>query len=223
MEGLPRISPARRCAFGHLRRSDPILLGLDAANKRLYHTVFIVRKSPTGRNAPIAFLCSTNTWKAYAATPFSPTWKGIKKSIGNNGFENSAGHPPAFCFYRPHHAGQGTYQMGFRMPWPIVGPYTLMGPEEWDYSHLCRQDRFTQVWLETNGYEYDVLSDTDVHLDPHVLDGYKVVYVVGHSEYWSFESMGGMSRCLWTRWAAMPWCSRETPRSGACRSMPMPR
>ena len=82
------------------------------------------------------------------------------------------------------------------MPWPIVGPYTLMGPEEWDYSHLCRQDRFTQVWLETQGYDYDVLSDTDLHLDPHVLDGYKVLFVVGHSEYWSFEAMNAVSRFL---------------------------
>ena len=47
---------------------------------------------------------------------------------------------------------------GFRMPWPVVGPYTLMGPEEWDYSHLCRQDRFTQAWLETQGYDYDVVQ-----------------------------------------------------------------
>jgi N,N-dimethylformamidase len=163
---------------------------------RLYHTVFIVRKATARPKAPIAFLCSTNTWRAYAATPFSPTWKGIKKSIGNNGFDNSPGDPPAFCFYRPHRAGQGTYQMGFRMPWPIVGPYTLMGPEGWDYSHLCRQDRFTQVWLETHGYEYDVLSDTDLHLDPHVLDGYRVVFVVGHSEYWSLEAMNAVSRFL---------------------------
>ena len=71
-----------------------------------------------------------------------------------------------------------------------------MGPEEWDYSHLCRQDRFTQVWLESQGYDYDVLSDTDVHLDPHALDGYKVLFVVGHSEYWSFDAMKSVSRFL---------------------------
>ena len=80
--------------------------------ERLYHTVFIVKKAAGRPRAPIAFLCSTNTWRAYAATPFSPTWKGLKKSIGNNGFANSPGDPPAFCFYRPHHAGQGTYQIG---------------------------------------------------------------------------------------------------------------
>jgi hypothetical protein len=164
--------------------------------ERLYHTVFLVKRPAARPRAPIAFLCATNTWRAYAATPFSPTWPGLKKSIGNNGFANSPGDPPAFCFYRPHRAGQGTYLMGFRMPWPIVGPYTLMGPEEWDYSHLCRQDRFTQVWLETQGYAYDVLSDTDLHDDPHVLDGYRVLFVVGHSEYWSLESMNAVGRFL---------------------------
>lgn len=168
---------------------------LDGEN-RLYHTVFVVKKAAAKPRAPIAFVCATNSWKAYAATPFSPTWKGLKQSIGNNGFANSPGDPPAYCFYRPHQAGQGTYQLGFRMPWPIVGPYTTMGPPEWNYSHLCRQDRFTQVWLENQGYDYDVLSDTDLHVDPHALDGYKVLYVVGHSEYWSFEAMESVSRFL---------------------------
>ncbi len=164
--------------------------------QRLYHTVFIVKKSLVRPKAPIAFLCSTNSWRAYAATPFSPTWSGLKKSIGNNGFANSPGNPPAFCMYRPHHAGQGTYVTGFRMPWPIVGPYTLMGPEEWDYSHLCRQDRFTEAWLQTQGYAHDVLSDTDLHKDPRILEGYKVLFVVGHSEYWSFEAMNAVNRFL---------------------------
>lgn len=164
--------------------------------ERLYHTIFIVNKAASKPKAPIAFICSTNSWKAYSATPFSPTWKGLKKSIGNNGFENSPGNPPAYCFYRQHAAGQGSYQLGFRMPWPIVGPYVLMGPDDADYSHLCRQDRFTQTWLERMGYEYDVLTDTQLHLDPHVLDGYKAVYVVGHSEYWSFEGMATLDGYL---------------------------
>jgi N,N-dimethylformamidase len=82
---------------------------------RMYHVVFIVKKAPARPRAPIAFLCATNTWKAYAATPFSPTWKGIKRSIGNNGFANSPGNPPAYGFYRPHQAGQGTYQLVSRV------------------------------------------------------------------------------------------------------------
>ena len=72
-----------------------------------------------------------------------------------------------------------------------------MGPEEWDYSHLCRQDRFTQSWLEAQGYSYDVLSDTDLHHGRSACwTGYKVLFVVGHSEYWSFDAMNAVSRFL---------------------------
>ena len=107
LEGLARISAARRRSF---RASTPAgFASRSTVKKRLYHTVFIVKKAAARPKAPIAFLCSTNTWRAYAATPFCPTWSGLKKSIGNNGFANSPGDPPAFCFYRPHHAGQGTY------------------------------------------------------------------------------------------------------------------
>lgn len=168
----------------------------EGGEERMYHTVFVVRRNPSRPKAPVAFLCSTNSWKAYSATPFCPSWPGLKKSIGNNGPANTPAHLPSYCFYRVHRAGQGTYQLGFKMPWPVVGPYTLMGPEEWNYSHLCRQDRFTQTWLERKGYDYDVFSDTDLQLDPHVLDGYKALVVVGHSEYWSFEAMESVSRFL---------------------------
>jgi hypothetical protein len=165
---------------------------------RLYHVLFLVKRARTAPKAPVVFLCSTNTWRAYAATPFSPTWPGVTKSIGNNGFANSPGEPPppAYCLYRPHHAGQGSYHVGFRMPWPVAGPYTLLGPEEWNQSHLCRAERFTQTWLDAHGYDYDVISDTDLHQQPGVLEGSRVLFVVGHSEYWSFEAMGAVDRFL---------------------------
>ena len=165
--------------------------------ERLYHTVFIVKKAASRPKAPIAFLCSTNTWRAYAATPFRP-----RPGAGSRSRSATTGSPTARAIRRRSASigritrGRGRTSMGFRMPWPIVGPYTLMGPEEWDYSHLCRQDRFTQAWLESQGYDYDVFSDTDLHLDPQLLDGYKVLFVVGHSEYWSFEAMDAVSRFL---------------------------
>ena len=97
--------------------------------ERLYHTR--LHRQEGGRRGP-----RRRSRSCARPTPGGPTrprrsarrWTGLKKSIGNNGFANSPGDPPAFCFYRPHHAGQGTYQIGFRMPWPIVGPYTTDGP-----------------------------------------------------------------------------------------------
>ncbi len=65
---------------------------------------------------------------------------------------------PADNFYRDHASGQGTYQMGLRMPWPAAGPYVLYGGKT-KYSHLSRADRFSEVWLREQGYDFDVVSD----------------------------------------------------------------
>jgi hypothetical protein len=43
------------------------------------------------------------------------------------------------------------------------------------------------VWAEQNGYEFDYLTQWDLHFDPTVLDGYACVVIVGHDEYWSWE------------------------------------
>ena len=153
---------------------------------RLYHSLFVVKKSASAPRAPVAFLFSTNTWKAYSATPFSPTWPGFKASIGARGYWFDANDPKSpYCCYRHHRAGQPTYQMGMRMPWPTAGPYTLEGSPQSDFSHLCRADRFTETWLAREGYDYDAYSELDLHQDPHLLDGYQAVMIVGHSEYWS--------------------------------------
>jgi len=162
---------------------------------RLYHTLFTVAKAPQRPRAPIAFLCSTNTWKAYSGTPFAESWPGVAQTI-EHAYVNSPGNPPRYSFYWRHEAGQPTYQMGMRLPWPVAGPYTFHGPLEWHNSHLCHADRLTQVWLEKEGYAYDVLSDLDLHQDKSVLDGYKALFIVGHSEYWSAEADEAVSRYL---------------------------
>ena len=165
--------------------------------ERLSHAAFIVKKAAAAAKAPIAFLFSTNTWKAYSATPFCPTWPGIKKTVDNWGHEVDPNDPKAaYCFYRHHRGGQPAFQMGMRMPWSVAGPYTTVYDVKLGFSHLCRADRFTEVWLEREGYDYDAISDLDLHRDPRLLDGYKTVFVVGHSEYWSFEAYEHLRRFL---------------------------
>ena len=155
---------------------------------RLYSSLFVVKKAAAAPQAPIAFLFSTNTWKAYSVGPFCPTWPGIKVSIGIAGYAHDWNDPKSpYCCYRHHRAGQPAHHIGMRMPWPAAGPYTLVQDVREDFSHLCRAERFTQVWLEQEGYAYDAISDLDLHQDPTLLEGYKAVFIVGHSEYWSFD------------------------------------
>jgi hypothetical protein len=161
----------------------------------VYPVTFIVRRARHRARAPIVVLAATNTWLAYNAAAFARNRPGLKQVCGTNGMENSAGDPPAFSFYRAHAGGQGTYQVGLRVPWPSAGPYILYGGPT-DYSHLMRADRFLHVWLEKAGYDFDVISDLDLHQEPDLLRRYRVMIINGHSEYWSVPMYRGLERYL---------------------------
>ena len=92
--------------------------------------------------------------------PFAVKPDTLKYSLSTKGGINNPLEPPAYSFYRAHAAGQGTYQVGLRMPWPAAGPYVLYGSHD---SHLLRGERYAHLWLERAGIDYDVITDTDLH------------------------------------------------------------
>lgn len=159
------------------------------------HVTWIVRRAPRRRPAPVLLLAATNTWRAYNAAPFGVPRPGLRQVCGTDGLPNAAGNPPAFSFYRGHEAGQGTYQLGRFMPWPASNPYLRYG-DVTEYSHLARADRFTQSWLEREGYEYEMITDHDLHRNPGQLRRHRVLVINGHSEYWSIEMYRGLSEYL---------------------------
>ncbi len=172
--------------------------------KRLrYDVTFLVRRPPDRPKAPILMLCSTNTWQAYSATPFAvnslePFWE-------TTGQANAHPRAPAYSCYRNHAKGQPTYAIGMKVPWPVAGPEVVYSKDtrELNYSHLMRAELFAHRWLEESGYEYDVASDHDLHLDPGQLAGRKVVVINGHSEYWSAEAYQAVDNFLRSGGAAI--------------------
>ena len=161
--------------------------------QHLYHTTFIVKKAETAQKSPILVLCSTNTWKAYNHIPFPQPIQ--KLMFESQELVNSPTRPPAYSLYRKHAAGQGTYQVGLRIPWPAAAPYLTHGLTP-TYSHLLRAERFFHVWLEESGYNYDVITDLDLHQNSDILDGYSCVVINGHSEYWSAPAYQTIERYL---------------------------
>ncbi len=160
-----------------------------------YDLTFIVRRAKRAQPAPILVLCATNTWRAYNGSPFGVWPDSLHAVVGTDGLPNSLGNPPAFNLYRRHAAGQGTYQVGLKMPWPMAAPYVLYGGPT-RYSHLMRAERFLHVWLEREGYAYDVATDDDLHRDPGLLKRHRVVVINGHNEYWSLPMLAGLDRYL---------------------------
>lgn len=149
-----------------------------------YDVTFVVKPASSKPKAKILVLCSTNTWMAYNAPfPNEPD------KIGGWGLGGPSisvvKEAPAFNLYYDHKSGAPTYQMGIHMPWSAF-PYVVHTPG--GYAHLLRAERPLHVWLEQNGYDYDVASDLDLHDQPGLLSDYKVVVINGHSEYWSAEA-----------------------------------
>lgn len=131
----------------------------------VYEVPFVVRRPASRPKAPVLVLCATNTWLAYSS-PFG-------------------GQGPAFSCYLNHAAGQPTFQQGLHMPLSAAGVYSPYSTPGVGYSHLVRAERFLHQWLERNGYAHDMVTDLDLHRDPSLLAGYKVLVINGHSEYWS--------------------------------------
>ncbi|MFP2907799.1 N,N-dimethylformamidase beta subunit family domain-containing protein [Pyxidicoccus sp. 3LFB2] len=181
---------------GRIRRST---------DNHIYDVTFVVKRAATAVKAPILVVCSTNTWLAYNATPFAPNYLGSdpRQFWGIEGQPDVEGQPaefleaPKYNFYRNHRSGQPTYRTGVNMPWPVAAPYVVFSdPPGAYYSHLTRAERFLHRWLEEQGYAFDVVTDFDLHQDPTVLDGYRVVVLNGHSEYWSASAYKTLERYL---------------------------
>jgi Concanavalin A-like lectin/glucanases superfamily len=160
--------------------------GRDAAE-----ITFVVRRPRRARPAPLLALTSMNTWRAYNAAPFGIWPASETPVVGTDGLPNPPCNPPAFSFYRGHAAGQGTFQLGWRLPCPVADSRVRYGGPS-NYSHLLRAERFALGWLENSGFRFDVVPDHDVDREPELLDGRACVLLNGHSEYWSIRMLDAL-------------------------------
>lgn len=158
-----------------------------------YDVTFLVKTRALKPKAGILVLCATNTWLAYNV--FFPSDPGLN-DWGNNAHGVSVPNAPGFNLYEGYRDSNApTYQMGLKMPWSAF-PYMSYADPSGVYGHLVRAERPLHVWLEQNGYEYDLASDLDLHRQPDLLAGYKVVVINGHSEYWSAQAYQAVKNYL---------------------------
>ena len=159
-----------------------------------YFTTFIVRRPETQPKAPLLVLVSSNTWLAYNSAPFPVNHGRELTMMGTGGLASSHPEAATYSCYRDHRGGQPTYKIGLKLPWPAAGPnktYINLA-----YSHLLRGERFLHLWLDQHSYEYDVITDYDLHRNPEILRDYKAVCLNGHSEYWSARAYDGLDNYL---------------------------
>ncbi len=78
-----------------------------------------------------------------------------------------------------------------RAPWEAPRYPT----KEWAYTNGFAQyfasagwaqfERHFVVWAQRAGYDFDIMTQTDLHYRPELLDAYGTVVIAGHDEYWT--------------------------------------
>lgn len=158
---------------------------------RRYDVGVVVKPAPSKPQAKILVLCATNTWLAYNV-PF-PNAPDAVDGWGTGGHGVSVPGAPGFNLYDNYRDSLAPpFQMGLNMPWSAF-PYAAYFQ---DYAHLLRAERPLHIWLEQQGYDYDVAGDFDADGQPAIFADYEIVVLNGHSEYWSAKAQDGLDAYL---------------------------
>jgi hypothetical protein len=124
---------------------------------------FVVRSVPSTQ-ARIMVAISDNTYEAYNF------WGGRDAyGFGHNG-QHSWVYPSSAPFRAPY-----GFHLSFLRPFA-----SNSGATKWQVQEVP----FIQ-WLSRQGILVDLCTESDLHLRPGLLNGYRLLVIVGHSEYWS--------------------------------------
>jgi N,N-dimethylformamidase len=162
--------------------------------------------SPAAPRAPIAVLASTNTWVAYnnfggrsnyvnaSGLPDRPTVNARQDLLRYThaatfnvwGFPDEA-YPP-LSFERPEPAN--SVREHEEVTDPIEGRMQCgLAPAEWRLLG----------WMEREGFAYDYYSEGQLHRGEIDLDGYRMLVISVHPEYWSREMYRQVKDWVWHR------------------------
>jgi N,N-dimethylformamidase len=133
---------------------------------------FVVRPANNGPRQRIAFLVPTFSYLAYA-------------SAGGSGFR-------PLSAYSAHNDGSGVAYVSHLRPITNMRP-KISTNRPWQFM----ADTHITDWLEAKGFQYDAISDHDLHREgAALLASYKVVITGTHPEYYSEQMLNGMAAYL---------------------------
>jgi hypothetical protein len=160
----------------------------------IHHHFFVVRPVDPAPKARFLLILPTSTWIAYN------DWGGANSYDGIDGAEANQ-FSPTLSFERPWTRGLVWLPPGApRLCDPIKRPAwdaPRYFTKEWAYTNGFAQffssagwaqfDRHFVVWAEREGYQFDMITQTDLHYRPEILSRYGTGVIVGHDEYWTKE------------------------------------
>ena len=151
---------------------------LRAGNAENYIPFFVRPKKGTAA-ARIAYLIPTFNYLAYA--------------------NHESKVPGLLDVYDEHSDGSGVCYSSRLRPIPDMRPKSgvTLATTGRVYLRHFSADLYLADWMEAKGYQYDVITDEDVHHEgEELLAPYRVVVTGSHPEYWSRPMLDGLKRYL---------------------------
>ncbi|WP_218578953.1 N,N-dimethylformamidase beta subunit family domain-containing protein [Vineibacter terrae] len=160
----------------------------------LQHHFFVVTPVDPAPRDRFLLILPTSTWLAYN------DWGGANAYDGIDGPDRNQ-FSPVLSIERPWTRG---------LVWLPPGAPRLCDPQlrrawdapryptkEWAFTNGFAQyfasagwaqfDRHFAVWAERSGYAFDMITQTDLHYRPEILQRYATAVIVGHDEYWTAQ------------------------------------
>lgn len=153
-----------------------------------YYVPFAVRPE-RGDESDVALLLPTNTYLAYGNQRMflrggsSPQ----RTHIVDDGYGFLCNHREfGASFYDTHVDGHGVMFSSRKRPLVNISPKAVYGGGPPSHlSHLAA-DLYLVDWLKSMGFEYDTITDEDLHVDgEEALEPYNLVVTGNHAEYYS--------------------------------------
>jgi hypothetical protein len=172
-----------------------VRLSVGAGEQLWESEAFFVVRRPAGRRGRMALLLTTSTMLAYN------DWGGANhyRGLGDDPREDVASpvlstrRPVARGMLRkpagaPRDAHDFTPPMFWQPRYPAYEWARLYGyGRHHADAFWATYERPFVVWAESQGYEFDYLTQHELHFDAASLDEYACVVIVGHDEYWTWE------------------------------------
>ena len=177
-------------------------LELTAPDGGSTHHFLCVRKAASVAKSDGVLILSTNTYHSYNYWGGSNSYAHVEKLMAGEVTEEQSRSGAIGVLSRCRPFAQGMLVPPEGAPRLInlerrkVGEPAFPGNLEWMLEHrpapydgaACFVDKWEHkfvTWCEDHGYALDVITDHDLETNARILDGYKSVFLVGHSEYWS--------------------------------------
>jgi N,N-dimethylformamidase len=206
-----------------------------AAGEEEDHVPFVVRPKRGRPTARIAFLLPTFSYLAYANQHLLEGKRETFQALGIEG-EAVARYPSTphdryildnrlNSLYDAHSDGSGVcYSSRLR---PLVNMHpkyrSPMLNDGEGSPHQLNADLHIVDWLHEHGYEVDVLTDEDLHVEgASLLAPYRVILTGSHHEYWSEQMIDATQehlcdggRLMYLAGNGMYWVTQHDPDTGA--------